>query len=33
LVEIRMERKGDELEINLKSKKGREYKLVKIPKV
>jgi glycogen debranching enzyme len=33
LVEIRMERKEDELKMSLKSGKGKEYKLVKVPKV
>ena len=33
LVEIKMERKKDELKMSLKSRRGREYKLVKVPKV
>jgi hypothetical protein len=33
LVEIRMERKEEELKMNLKSRRGKEYKLLKIPKI
>jgi glycogen debranching enzyme len=33
LVEIKMERKGDELKINVKSLKGKDYKLIKVPKI
>ncbi|MEM7826328.1 MAG: amylo-alpha-1,6-glucosidase [Candidatus Aenigmatarchaeota archaeon] len=33
LVEIEMERKGEELKLNLKSGRGKGYRLVKIPKV
>lgn len=33
LVKIEMERKGEELTLNLKSGRGKEYKLVKLPKI
>jgi predicted glycogen debranching enzyme len=33
LVEIRMERKEDELKVNMKSVKGKGYKLIRVPKI